>query len=209
MNRDRVKHLGQALSAPALLAVMVIVFLWPIVLPPPGQAPGAPSPQGSDIVAQFYPWSRIFAEGVRRGQLVLWNPYSFLGKPFQAHPQAAEFYPVTWLFVVMDANAAFGVALTFHLWLAAFGIYTLARTFGISKPGALLSGVTFVFGGFVTSKIFVGFHDIFGTMAWMPWAMAALHWALARRRIGQATPKGPVNALSVPIGMSQDVSRTP
>ena len=184
------RRIADSLFVPVLLAVLVIVFLWPVILPPAGQVAGTPSTQGSDIVAQFYPWSRIFVEGLRRGHLVLWNPYSFLGKPFQADPQPAELYPVTWLFAVMDAGAAFGVALAFHLWLMAFGMYALARTFGVSKPGALLSGITFAFSGFVTSKIFVGFHDVFATMAWLPWAMAALRWAWSRRRVGWAALAG-------------------
>jgi hypothetical protein len=184
------RRIADSLFVPVLLAVLVIVFLWPVILPPAGQVAGTPSTQGSDIVAQFYPWSRIFVEGLRRGHLVLWNPYSFLGKPFQADPQPAELYPVTWLFAVMDAGAAFGVALAFHLWLMAFGMYALARTFGVSKPGALLSGITFAFSGFVTSKIFVGFHDVFATMAWLPWAMAALRWAWSGRRVGWAALAG-------------------
>jgi hypothetical protein len=191
------RHL-QALLAPALLAALVIVFLWPVILPPAGQAP-----PGDDIVAQFYPWSRIFVEGLRHGHLVLWNPYSFLGMPFQADPQVAVFYPVTWLFAAMDAGAVFGVALALHLWLAAFGMYALARTFDVSRPGALLSSITFAFGGFVASKISVGFHGVFATLAWMPWAMAALHWAWNRKRIGRAALAG------LPIALSGLAGSTP
>jgi len=189
------KRILPVLLAPALLAVLVIVFLWPVIIPPAGQAP-----PGDDIVAQFYPWSRIFVEGLRHGHLVLWNPYSFLGMPFQADPQVAEFYPVTWLFAILDAGAVFGLALALHLWLAAFGTYVLARTFGVSRPGALLSSITFAFGGFVASKIFVGFHVVFATLAWMPWAMAALHWAWTRRRIAWAALAGPPIALSALAG---------
>ncbi len=186
----------QALLAPALLAALVIVFLWPVILPPAGQVYGGQAPQSNDIIAQFYPWSKMFVEGLRRGQLVLWNPYAFLGMPFQANPQTAEFYPVTWLFAVMDAGAAFGVALALHLWLAAFGTYALARSFGISKLGALLSGATFALSGYMTSKIFVAFHVVFATLAWMPWAMAALHQAWLRRSIGLAALAGLPIALS-------------
>ena len=191
------KHHLQALLAPALLAALVIVFLWPVILPPAGQAP-----PGDDIVAQFWPWSRIFIEGLRHGQLVLWNPYSFLGMPFQAQPQTAEFYPLTWLFATpgVDAGAVFGVALALHLWLAAFGVYALARTLDVSRPGALLSGVTFVFGGFVASKVFVGFHDVFATMAWMTWTLAALHWAWNRRSIKATALAGLPLALSALAG---------
>ena len=189
------KRIAETLLVPVLLATLVAVFLWPIILPPAGQAP-----PGDDIVGQFYPWSRIFVEGLRRGQLVLWNPYSFLGKPFQAHPQSAEFYPITWLFAVMEAGQVFGMSLAFHLWLAAYGVYMLARTFKISRPGALLSGITFIFGGFVASKVLVGFHDVFATMAWMVWAMAALHAAWQRRRLGWAAAAGLPIALSALAG---------
>ena len=185
MNKRGMKHIAQALLVPVLLAVLVIIFLWPIIVPPAGQAPS-----GDDILAQFYPWSRIFVEGLRRGQLVLWNPYSFLGTPFQANPQTAMFYPVTWLFALIGAGQVFGLALALHLWLMALGTYALARTFGVSKPGALFSSLTFAFGGFVTSKLFVGFHVVLGTLAWLPWAMAALHWAWQRERISLAAWAG-------------------
>jgi hypothetical protein len=36
MNGQRMKHHLQALLAPALLAALVIVFLWPVILPPAG-----------------------------------------------------------------------------------------------------------------------------------------------------------------------------
>jgi hypothetical protein len=185
------KRIAETLLVPVLLAALVAVFLWPVILPPAGQAP-----PGDDVVGQFYPWSRIFVEGLRRGHLVLWNPYSFLGKPFQAHPQSAEFYPITWLFAVLEAGQVFGLALAFHLWLAAYGVYALARTFKVSRPGAFLSGITFVFGGFVASKVLVGFHDIFATMAWMVWAMVALHAAWQQRRLGRAA------AASLPVALS-------
>lgn len=185
------KRIAERLWVPGLLAVLVIIFLWPVILLPAGQAPS-----GDDVLAQFYPWSRIFVQGLRRGQLVLWNPYSFLGAPFQSNPQTALFYPITWLFALMDAGRVFGLALALHLWLMALGTYALVRTFGVSKPGALLSGITFAFGGFVTSKIFVGFHVVLGTLAWLPWAMAALHWAWLRERVGLAALAGLPIALS-------------
>ncbi len=181
------RRITERLWVPALLAALVIVFLWPVILPPAGQVAS-----GDDILAQFYPWSRIFVEGLQHGQFVLWNPYSFLGTPFQANPQTALFYPVTWLFVApgLDAGRAFGLALALHLWLMALGTYALARTLGVSKPGALLSGVVFAFGGFVTSKLFVGFHVVLGTLAWLPWAMAGLHWAWQQERMGLAALAG-------------------
>ena len=185
------KRVAEGLIMPALLAALVIVFLWPVILPPAGRVTS-----GDDIVAQFYPWSRIFLQGLRSGRLALWNPYSFLGMPFQAQPQSAEFYPLTWLFAVLDTGKVFGLALAFHLWLAAFGVYGLARTFDVNRSGALLSGITFAFGGFVTSKIFVGFHDILATMAWMTWALAALHWAW----LGQSFRRAAL--ASLPIALS-------
>jgi hypothetical protein len=187
------RRITERLWVPVLLAALVIIFLWPVILPPAGQVTS-----GDDILGQFYPWSRIFVEGLRRGQLVLWNPYSFLGMPFQANPQAALFYPVTWLFVApgLDAGRVFGLALALHLWLMALGTYALARTLGVSKPGALLSGVAFAFGGFVTSKLFVGFHVVLGTLAWLPWAMAALYWAWQQERVGRAALAGLPIALS-------------
>jgi hypothetical protein len=185
------RRIADLLLVPVLLAVLVIVFLWPVVLPQAGQAP-----PGDDIVAQFYPWSRIFLDGLRHGRLALWNPYSFLGMPFQAQSQSAEFYPLTWLFTVLDAGKVFGVALAFHLWLAAFGVYALARVSDVNKSSGLLAALTFIFGGFVSSKIFVGFHDVFATMAWMVWALAALQWAWRGRSFRRAALAG------LPIGLS-------
>jgi hypothetical protein len=189
------KRVADSLLVPVALAVLVVVFLWPIILPPAGLAP-----PGDDIVAQFYPWSRIFLDGLRHGRLALWNPYSFLGMPFQAQPQSAEFYPLTWLFTALDAGKVFGIALAFHLWLAAFGVYALARTCDVNRSGALLSGLTFIFGGFVSSKIFVGFHDIFATMAWMIWALAALQRAWRGRSFRRAALAGLPIALSALAG---------
>src|ERR1043166_1722548 len=44
-----------------------------------------------DFIYQYYPFRNFAAVSMNKGQLPLWNPFTFRGRPFQADIQTAVF----------------------------------------------------------------------------------------------------------------------
>ena len=119
---------------------------------------------------QFYPWRQLAVEQIRAGHWPLWNPYLGAGTPLAANLQTAVFYPPNLLFLLMPVERAFGWALALHLALAGLFAYYLGRTLGLSRFGALVTGLTYGLGGYLVA------HWVFPSMvyaaAWLPLLLA-------------------------------------
>ncbi|MBL8119588.1 MAG: hypothetical protein JNJ78_18810, partial [Anaerolineae bacterium] len=84
---------------PVVLGLLTVLLLKAAVLPSSGQVL-----DGKDLGAFVYPLYTMTGNLVRAGELPLWNPYSFLGAPLIGNPQAALFYPATWLVWLVRAE---------------------------------------------------------------------------------------------------------
>ena len=119
---------------------------------------------------QFYPWRQLAVEQIRAGHWPLWNPYLGAGTPLAANLQTAAFYPPNLLFLLMPVERAFGWALALHVALAGLFAYYLGRTLGLSRFGALVTGLTYGLGGYLVA------HWVFPSMvyaaAWPPLLLA-------------------------------------
>lgn len=186
----RLSSLIHSLASPLLLLGMVLFFCWDLLAPANSEGWW-----GVDINRLFYPFGHFTAAALKDSHLPLWNPYLFLGFPFAAEPQGTIFYPVTRLFSHWPVEKVVGWSLTLHLGLAALGAYALVRSLGGRKPGALLSGTVLVFSGFTTSRLYAGHYVHLMTWAWLPWTLAAFHWACRRRSLPAAVLAG------IPVGM--------
>ena len=103
------------------LAAAVLFFvgaLWP----PSGQVLA-----GHDMLAYYYRAWDTAREGLRAGQLTLWEPGIFGGFPFLAQPQQNTFYPPNWINVLLPTRVGVTWLMLFHVWLAGFGLYLFAR----------------------------------------------------------------------------------
>jgi hypothetical protein len=158
------------------LALLILLFLAPVLWPPAGQATG-----GADVRALFVPWLTFAREAVRAGRLPLWDPYQFGGYPFLSNPQVAFFYPSTWLVFLLPVRLALSLHLALHLWLMAAGMWWFLRRRGATQTGALLGALTFCFSGFTGARIFAGHLGLLATVAWLPWLLLAADWAVSRR----------------------------
>jgi hypothetical protein len=167
---DYLRRLLHSLAAPLLLLGLALVFCWELLSPAPGEGWW-----GLDANLLFYPFGHYVAEAFREGRLALWNPFLFLGFPMIAEPQAAAFYPVTWLYRYWPVERVIGWSLVLHLWVAAAGMYAFLRRIEAHKSGALLSGVLYGFSSFVTARIYAGHFAHLTTAAWTPWMLAAFH----------------------------------
>ncbi|MBI2617224.1 YfhO family protein [Candidatus Gottesmanbacteria bacterium] len=127
---------------------------------------------GGDIQDQFYFWKSYFVENVKQGIIPFWNPYSFSGTPFLAHPSTAPFYPFTVIFLLFPLPLAFSMYLYIHIVLAGFFAFWSMRKF-TDIYSAYLSGIIFAFSGFMAARIYAGHIDIISTVIWMPLVFGA------------------------------------
>ncbi len=73
------------------------------------------------------------------------DPSQFSGAPFAADPQSGWSYlPAMGLFTAVPLAVAVPLFIVFHLALAGFGIYALARLLKIPPLGALAAGAAYM-----------------------------------------------------------------
>src|SRR5678816_2724660 len=146
------------------LLILDLIFMWRVLLPPEGYALG-----GLDVRGLFFPWLTQAREAIFAGHLPLWDPNQFGGYPFLANPQVALFYPLTWLAIVLPVRIGISWYIMLHLWLAGIGMLLLLRSLNASWLGAGLAALTYMFSGFMATRIFAGHIGVIATDTWLPW----------------------------------------
>ncbi len=147
----------------------------------PWRGPGpVNNPLLSDPVRLYAPWRTLLHESLRHGRLPFWDPYVFAGTPFLANSQAAIFYPPNLLYGITSVDIATTSLLLVHVWIAAAGMYLLARFGGmrLGIPAATLAAIGFAFAGF--AMVWLECPTFISVYAWMPWSALAL-WRLVGR----------------------------
>ncbi|MFB3778692.1 MAG: hypothetical protein ACE141_13825 [Bryobacteraceae bacterium] len=135
-----------------------------------------------DLTGYHLPHFYFLAESLAEGRLPLWDSYTNCGRPFQADPQSAVWYPsspliaglanltsLDWLRKLLEWNVIL------HIWFAALGAYWLGRKLGLARLASLLLGIAYSLGGF-----FAAHPEHMGAViaaAWLPWC-----WALVVQR---------------------------
>jgi hypothetical protein len=106
-----------------------------------------------DTQAYFYPYHVLPAALLRRGELPLWNPYTFSGLPLLADGQTALFYPVSWLFFVLPGSVALNYDILIQFSIAGTGMYVLLRALGLWRLPAFVGAAVFMFCGSLTARV--------------------------------------------------------
>ena len=104
-----------------------------------------------DLITQIYPWKHFTIEQWKKGQIPLWNPYSFSGTPHLANYQSAVLSPINLLFFILPFVAAWSMSILLQPLLAGLFMYLYTRSLSVSKLGSLLSSISFMFCGFVVT----------------------------------------------------------
>ena len=111
----------------------------------------------------------FFAESFKRFHYIpLWNPYSFGGAPFAANTESAIFYPSNLFFLAFPINLAFGYVFISDLFLLGFFTYLFSREMKLDKFSSLVSSITIMFSGTITSRILPGHIFILDSIIWFP-----------------------------------------
>jgi hypothetical protein len=145
-----------------LAAVPVVVFVLPALF-------GHPVVAGDNQI-QNYPLRVLSGQMLRAGHLPLWDPWIWSGTPLLGGLNAGSLYPGTWIFAVLPGLVAWTANLVFLYWVAAFGVYLLARMYGLAPLASVLGAVSFGFAGSMTAQM-VHLGVVQGA-AWIPWMVA-------------------------------------
>jgi hypothetical protein len=111
--------------------------------------PGRPHARVADNTSPLLGDLRIYNEGLKAGELRLWNPTQGCGYPVYADPMAHPFYPPQLiLHFLLSPMAAYELFLMLHLFFAGAAMFWLARSFGRSRAASTAAGIVWMLLGY-------------------------------------------------------------
>lgn len=125
-----------------------------------------------DVHGQIYPWKKFTIDTFRKGELPLWNPYSFSGNPHLANFQSAVLSPFNLLFFVFPFIDAWSILILVQPLLAGLFMYLFVRAIGVIRIGALISSVSFMFCGFMV--VWMAYGTLGFAIVYLPLALLAV-----------------------------------
>ncbi|HEY3977493.1 MAG TPA: hypothetical protein VGM79_09495 [Streptosporangiaceae bacterium] len=152
---------GDVLAVILLVALPVLVFGVPALL---GHAvvPG-------DDLTQNFPLRVLAGRELRSGHLPLYNPYIWSGAPLLGGWNAGAAYPLTALFAVLPATAAWTLNMIITWAVAGLGMLVFLRALRLGTGPATLGALSFAFAGAMSAQV-----SHFGLVAGMSWVPVAL-----------------------------------
>ena len=155
---------GSAWTAAALLALLVLIYLYKPILTggyyfPSGDGggwpftrlPGADYPPFNlrqvDMFLDTGPWLRYNIASVHAGHLPLWNAYNGAGVPHLANLQSGVFSPWNLPFYVLPFRISLIASAFFKLWALGMATWLFLRSMRLSPLAALTGATGYMFGG--------------------------------------------------------------
>jgi len=177
------KGFGVKLRRSGLLLALSVLFFWPFLIMPDGFI-CRPNGFYSDLVITHWPNALFVRRSLATwGQVPLWRSLILSGEPFAANPLSGLWYPPNLLLLVLPLTVGFNALFVLHAAWAGGGGYSLARSMGASKSGALVAGLALMFSPKSIAHLAAGHVGLYFAWAWMPWLMVAVR-RLARRGRG-------------------------
>jgi hypothetical protein len=134
-----------------------------------------------DLTLIHWPKVQLIRESLAQGDgWPLWSSYGLSGQPLAANQLAMLFYPPMLLLLLEPTGWAFSLFYALHLAWAGLGTYWLVRGLGRRPESALLAALIFALSGKLVAHTAIGHASLVAAVAWVPWAFAFLHRALAR-----------------------------
>ncbi len=109
-----------------------------------------------DIITQIFPWKYFTIDMLKKGQIALWNPYSFSGTPHLANDQSAVLSPLNLIFLLFSFVDAWSIMILLQTLFAGLFMYIFMKSIRISDTGSLIASVSFMFCGFITTWLSYG-----------------------------------------------------
>jgi hypothetical protein len=157
-------RLGDVVAVAVLVALPALVFGVPALL-------GHPVYPGDDLTQNF-PLRVLAGQQIRHGQLPLYNPYIWSGAPLLAGWNAGAAYPLTFLFAIVPATAAWTLNLIVTWAVAGLGMFLFLRALRLGSLPSVLGGLSFAFAGAMSAQ--VGHFGLVAGMSWVPVQLLAV-----------------------------------
>ena len=142
---------------------------------------------GRDLLGYGLPIESVIHDAYARGRLPVWNQWIAGGRPLLANPNAGALYPARPLLALLPFPLAFRIFPLMHWALAGIGMIAFLRAIGVSRCGAWLGAVTYVFSGVEVSEVFYNNnHPGVMLVPWILWAVAGRFQSPARRTLALA-----------------------
>lgn len=125
-----------------------------------------------DGLTQNLPHRVIVAASLLAGELPFWNPYAFGGMPFFATIQPGTLFVGNAAFLLLPGPAAMDATVGLAIAGSILGVAAFVRALGLPWLAALLGGVVFGLGGFVTMHVeHVQMIQVAAQVPWLLWAI--------------------------------------
>mgnify|MGYP001560632712 CR=1 FL=1 len=132
----------------------------------------------TDPVRQQYPWRELSVSAGKKGDLPLWNPYSFAGTPLLANFQSAPFYFFNILFFIMPFVTAWSLIIFLGPLLGGIFLFFYLDNLRLSKWASMMGAVAFAFSGFFVAWMEWG--TITHVALWLPLILLSIDRIFAR-----------------------------
>lgn len=133
-------------------------------------------------VAYYFPLKAFSASIIRTGSYPLWNPYVLTGYPLLGSIEAGSFYPPAAVFLLFRPTVAFNLFMYLHYALAGVFMFVYVRSLKISHVAASLSGIVFMFSGFMVAQM--GHSSCQNAAVWLPLIFFCLEKARGKPSFG-------------------------
>jgi len=128
---------------------------------------------------------RIYNEGLKAGELRLWNPTLFCGHPLYADPMVHPFYPphllLHWAF---PPDTAFELSLMIHLFFSGASMLWLMRALKVSEAGGTIAALAWMLFGYNAMWFSTGI--LLGVSVFVPLVLKWVVEGLESRNLGRA-----------------------
>ncbi|MBN2003432.1 MAG: YfhO family protein [Anaerolineae bacterium] len=170
----------QNLASLLFLAAAALLFFWPVWVMNYRFPVG-----GGDLWGQLHPVWNYVAAWVRRGVFPLWSTQMMAGDPIISEQQYGLLNPLNWPLFLFSPISPLLISLRsiFSVWFAGAGLYLYLHrspVWKLPQAAALTSALAYMFcDSFVVHLGHPQFND---TMAWLPWCLLGIDYAMRRRR---------------------------
>lgn len=157
----------------------------------------------NDLLYFNLPVRELYAEALKKGELLQWTPYIFGGFPIFAEGQGGFLYPVNlllWYF--LNPVAAMNTYIIFHAIFMGFGVYMFVSKITSNKILSLPSAVA----ASICGSLIAGHTRHLNSMtaiAYAPWLLYSIELFLQSKKISRALILGILLGLLVLIGHPQ------
>jgi len=132
---------------------------------------------------------RIYNEGLKHGELRLWNPYVGAGYPLYGDPVVHPFYPPHLiLHSLLSPEGAFGTSLLLHFFFSGTAMFWLLGALGRSRAACALGGAAWMLLGY--NAVWFSTAPLLGLSVFGPLAFRSLWLGIRKRDPSAAAPAG-------------------